>query len=140
MGKNISVAGGTTPPAVFLVLNDAAVSKFTEAIQFYSFKKLTFKYANWKEFSAAQSIPYENLEKTLKEYHAAREAGKDEFGKTSFESTPIRIEEPVTVMLVTPAVHYTMGGLKIDEETRVVRQDNTPIRGLFAAGEGEKML
>ena len=42
-GSNLTVAGGITPPAVFLVLNDAAVSKFREAIQFYSFKKLVFK-------------------------------------------------------------------------------------------------
>jgi FAD-dependent fumarate reductase len=122
--------------AVFLVLNDVAVAKFAEAIQFYSFKKLTFKYPNWKEFCTNHSIPLDNVQTTLQQYEEARAKGKDEFGKTVFESCPILIDEPVTVMIVTPAVHYTMGGLKIDKQTRVVRNDNSPIPGLFAAGEG----
>jgi succinate dehydrogenase/fumarate reductase flavoprotein subunit len=113
-----------------------AVAKFAEAIQFYSFKKLTFKYENWKEFCLAFSLPVDTVQETLKAYDAASKAGKDEFGKTNFESTPIRFSEPVTVMIVTPSVHYTMGGLKVDEQTRVVRPDNSPIGGLFAAGEG----
>lgn len=114
MGKNITVSGGTTPPAVYLVLNDAAVSKFAEAIQFYTFKKLTLKYPSWRDFCSAQNIPIANVEATLEAYNeAARKGGPDEFGKRSFESAPFRTEEPVTVMLVTPSVHYTMGGLKV---------------------------
>jgi fumarate reductase flavoprotein subunit len=36
---------------------------------------------------------------------------------------------------VAPGVHYTMGGLKIDTDSRVISLDGTPIAGLFAAGE-----
>ncbi len=140
VGKNISVSGGTTPLAVFLVLNDVAVAKFAEAIQFYSFKKLTFKYPNWKEFCTTHSVPFDNVQTTLQQYEEARAKGKDEFGKTVFESCPILIDEPVMVMIVTPAVHYTMGGLKIDKQTRVVRSDNSLVPGLFAAGEGSFFL
>lgn len=42
------------------------------------------------------------------------------------------------VILATPrkpAVHHTMGGLKIDTETRVINTDGQVIPGLFAAGE-----
>jgi succinate dehydrogenase/fumarate reductase flavoprotein subunit len=39
------------------------------------------------------------------------------------------------VLLITPSVHYTMGGLKIDTQARVLREDGTPIGNLFAAGE-----
>lgn len=36
---------------------------------------------------------------------------------------------------MTPVLHYTMGGLEIDEESRVVSASGKPIPGLFAAGE-----
>ena len=95
-----------------------------------------FKYKDWREFAEAQSVPFDNLEVTLREYEEARAKGVDAFGKMSFESCPISTEQAVTVMIVTPAVHYTMGGVVIDASTRVVRDgDGGPIAGLFAAGE-----
>jgi cytochrome b involved in lipid metabolism len=36
---------------------------------------------------------------------------------------------------MTPVLHYTMGGLQIDPESRVVASDGKPIAGLYAAGE-----
>lgn len=34
-----------------------------------------------------------------------------------------------------PAVHHTMGGLKIDTVTHVINEDGNIIKGLYAAGE-----
>jgi len=73
-------------------------------------------------------------------YEAAATAGIDEFGKTVFPTTlsPGRV---VSVMPITPAIHYTMGGLLMDGEARVLRNDRNPnadpqpIPGLYAAGE-----
>jgi hypothetical protein len=39
------------------------------------------------------------------------------------------------VAIMTPVLHYTMGGLEIDPESRVIDKDGKPISGLFAAGE-----
>lgn len=39
------------------------------------------------------------------------------------------------VALMTPVLHYTMGGLEIDPETRVIDANGKPIAGLFASGE-----
>jgi succinate dehydrogenase/fumarate reductase flavoprotein subunit len=36
---------------------------------------------------------------------------------------------------MTPVLHYTMGGLEIDTESRVLDKSGKPISGLFAAGE-----
>lgn len=36
---------------------------------------------------------------------------------------------------MTPVLHYTMGGLEIDPESRVIDNSGKPISGLFAAGE-----
>jgi predicted oxidoreductase len=39
------------------------------------------------------------------------------------------------VMKVTPVVHYTMGGLSIDQHARVLDTAGKAIPGLLAAGE-----
>ena len=39
------------------------------------------------------------------------------------------------VAIMTPVLHYTMGGIEIDAESRVVGKDGKPIPGLFASGE-----
>ena len=39
------------------------------------------------------------------------------------------------VGVVQPVLHYTMGGLAVDEEGRVMGEDMQPISGLYAAGE-----
>jgi succinate dehydrogenase/fumarate reductase flavoprotein subunit len=39
------------------------------------------------------------------------------------------------VAIMTPVLHYTMGGLEIDPESRVLDTKGKPINGLFAAGE-----
>lgn len=39
------------------------------------------------------------------------------------------------VAIMTPVLHYTMGGLEIDEDSRVLDKNQKPVPGLFAAGE-----
>lgn len=39
------------------------------------------------------------------------------------------------VAIMTPVLHYTMGGLEIDAESRVIAKNGKPLPGLFAAGE-----
>lgn len=42
---------------------------------------------------------------------------------------------PYYAIKIAPGIHHTMGGLKIDTETHVLREDGTAIEGLFGAGE-----
>merc|ERR1719455_61782 len=42
--------------------------------------------------------------------------------------------EPFYVAIITPIIHYCMGGLEIDVNSNVVGR-NGPINGLYAAGE-----
>ena len=47
----------------------------------------------------------------------------------------ISVEEELYVALVTPALHYCMGGLKFDTEGRILKDSGAPIPGLYGAGE-----
>merc|ERR1719230_1368465 len=43
--------------------------------------------------------------------------------------------EPFYVAIITPTIHYCMGGLEIDEKSRVFNTKKQVIPGLYAAGE-----
>jgi fumarate reductase flavoprotein subunit len=43
-------------------------------------------------------------------------------------------EPPLAAVLVQAAVTHTLGGLRVDEQARVLRPDESPLEGLYAAG------
>ncbi|CAK9029256.1 unnamed protein product [Durusdinium trenchii] len=43
--------------------------------------------------------------------------------------------EPFYVAIITPVIHYCMGGLLIDTDSACIGANNKPIPGLYAAGE-----
>ena len=42
---------------------------------------------------------------------------------------------PFYAVGITPAIHHTMGGIKVDPDMHVLREDGTVLPGLYAAGE-----
>merc|ERR1719213_1172974 len=45
------------------------------------------------------------------------------------------LEEPFYVAIITPVIHYCMGGLEIDVNSSVIGSNGNPIPGLYCAGE-----
>lgn len=78
------------------------------------------------------NITEDMLLSTINAYNIAKVDG-DDLGRTSFGNT----FDPKKFYfgLVTPVLHYTMGGLKIDNQSNVISRDNTPIANLYAVGE-----
>lgn len=74
------------------------------------------------------------LEETIKKYNSYVDQGKDpEFGKSAFN---LKCEvAPFYATPRKPAIHHTMGGLKIDTHAHVINKDGKIIDGLYAAGE-----
>jgi succinate dehydrogenase/fumarate reductase flavoprotein subunit len=50
---------------------------------------------------------------------------------------PFEVNDCFNVAIITPVIHYTMGGLKVDEQAKVLGKSG-PINGLYAAGEVNK--
>ncbi|HFI0206548.1 TPA: flavocytochrome c [Streptococcus suis] len=71
---------------------------------------------------------------TIQNYNSYVDAGFDpEFDKGGFD---LKCEvAPFYATPRKPAVHHTMGGLKIDTETHVINENGEIIEGLYAAGE-----
>ena len=88
-----------------------------------------------EELAEKMDVPYENLQEAFDGYNKSfdEEVEEDEFGRTLF-TYPMK-EGPYAAVPRTPALHHTMGGLKIDKESHVLDEDGNEIPGLYAAGE-----
>jgi len=87
-----------------------------------------------EELAKALEIDATALMATMNTYGEAVKAGVDkEFNREHLTQT---LENgPYYALKVTPAIHHTMGGLKIDSSTHVLTEEGTIISGLYAAGE-----
>ncbi len=63
---------------------------------------------------------------------AARGEAKDAFGRSNFGLGAL--EGPFYGCRVVPGLFHTQGGLRVDGNAHVLKQDGTPIPGLFAGG------
>lgn len=95
----------------------------------------------------------EMIVKTIRDYDEAIMDGRepDDVGKLYATSTIGRVKRNadgsydkstysldstlLTIRVVAPATHHTMGGLKVDNWRRVIDTSGRPIPGLYAAGE-----
>lgn len=86
------------------------------------------------KLAEALKMDAKNLENTMSTYAKAVKAGKDkEFGREHLTQT---LEKgPYYAIKVTPGIHHTMGGVKIDTKAHIISTKGQPIKGLYAAGE-----
>ncbi|MCB2106914.1 MAG: FAD-dependent oxidoreductase [Rhodobacteraceae bacterium] len=73
------------------------------------------------------------LSETIAAYNKGQASGKDQFGRKHMPA-PIA-QGPFYAILTHSWSFLSFGGIAVDDELRVIRQDKTPIKGLYAAGE-----
>merc|ERR1719261_870886 len=130
MWKNKGVVQGKTP-GFFLCLNSAASKEITWHCKHYVGRGLMKAYNNMGELAKEYGMPAGNIEKTLAHYNEVAEkqakspddgpfdaygGGKshDPWGKKFFVNVPVEPADAFHVAIVTPVIHYCMGGLKIN--------------------------
>lgn len=87
-----------------------------------------------EEAAAFFEIDAAELQNTVNNYNEYAKNGKDlEFNKRG-ELTAFT-DGPYYIMKSIPAIHHTMGGIKINTDAQVLDVDGKVIDGLFAAGE-----
>ena len=84
-----------------------------------------------RELAELFELPADVLEEEVTDYNRAVREGNDRFGRREFGEP---LTAPFYGSLVTGALAHTQGGLRIDPTCRVLREDNTPIEGLYAVG------
>lgn len=87
-----------------------------------------------EDLAKKAGIDPEGLKATVARYNELVAAGKD----TDFEKDEVELpigKAPFYCVPLSPTLHHTMGGLKINTEAQVLREDGSVIAGLYAAGE-----
>eukprot|EP00510_Aplanochytrium_minuta_P003240 CAMPEP_0184025018 /NCGR_PEP_ID=MMETSP0954-20121128/12508_1 /TAXON_ID=627963 /ORGANISM="Aplanochytrium sp, Strain PBS07" /LENGTH=1028 /DNA_ID=CAMNT_0026308617 /DNA_START=322 /DNA_END=3408 /DNA_ORIENTATION=- len=135
-GKMLEQYPNTKQPAFTLLLNRDAAEKAPVHVPMYAKRKLLYRFDTIEEVAEWSNVTVATLRQTLSEYDSFAETGKPgPFGKTAFPSAPLSSSGPYYVGKVTPVLHYCMGGIKIDENSKVLDENNSIINGLYAIGE-----
>ncbi|KAL3072431.1 hypothetical protein niasHS_017405 [Heterodera schachtii] len=130
-------------PVAWMLMNDQMADSFGRpAFNFYAKIKGFFThFANVDELAAEIGCSGEMLRKTLAEYNEYAEMSTksdkfvDPFGRKNFPFK-FNLNDKIYAARVTPAIHYTMGGLQIDKKAVVFNEFmGRPFQGLLAAGE-----
>lgn len=118
---------------VYLVF-DQNVRDSLKAIEKYSKAGLLIESETLEELAKKINVNEENLVKTVAKYNGFVSNKNDvDFGRTSM-TTELN-KAPYYALGVWPAVHHTMGGIKINTNAQVIDKDGNVIKGLYAAGE-----
>lgn len=117
-----------------LVLNSAAGKEIEWHCKHYMGRGLMKHFKNGKDLAKEMGISPQVLEETFETYNAIANNKNDPFGKKYFQNLPFTSNDEFYVAIITPVVHYCMGGLEINPEGEV-QSNKQSISGLFAAGE-----
>ena len=130
----VSAAEIAQPGSYSWLIVDQAMADASSVIQGYIKKGYTVTGQTYEELGEAMGVDAAAFAETMDKWNGCVEAKNDpDFGRTSF-ANPLNTA-PYYAIKVTAGVHHTMGGLKINPNTEVLKADGSVIPGLFAAGE-----
>jgi len=150
-------------PPFRLALNKAASDEILWHCKHYTGRGVMKAYASGADLAKDMGVELSVLVKTHQDhYEASEKQAKDPegasgkwaaypSGKTYDEASGVTgsgkkfyhnviqgsavEKEPFFVAIITPVIHYCMGGLEINAASEVIGKDSKPVPGLYAAGE-----
>merc|ERR1712100_907464 len=150
MWKNAGIKLGNCT-GFFLCLNSKASNEIAWHCKHYKGRGIMKSYGSMAEFAKEYKIPLENIDATFKHYNEIAEKQEkdpengpyeaygggqswDTWGKKFFHNLPVEASDSFHVAIVTPVIHYCMGGLKISPDSEVMKGEQI-IGGLYSGGE-----
>ena len=124
-----------------LVLNGKGSNEILWHCKHYVGRGLMKHFKSGADLAKEIGIPAAELKKTFDTYNQIAKDKNDPFGKRFFHNMPFSMDDEFHVAIVTPVVHYSMGGVQINPAAEIVKPSKTEgkfgetIPGLFAAGE-----
>ena len=131
----VSAAINALDPNFAYVIFDDALKDRVKAIAQYEEKGLVKTGASLADLAKEIQVPAETLQTTLDTWNKAVADKNDAaFGRTSGMDHALDTGSYHAIK-VAPGIHHTMGGVKINTKTEVLKTDGQAISGLYAAGE-----
>ncbi|KAL2357653.1 FAD binding domain-containing protein [Cryomyces antarcticus] len=126
-------AAGRWP--IRLVLNSKASNVLDFHTRHYSGRGLMKKMTG-KELAKEIGCSEDKLQSTFSNYNDIADGkDKDPFGKKYFHNLPFNVDDVFHVAVMEPVLHFTMGGIEINDKAECLNQDGKPFEGLFVCGE-----
>lgn len=120
---------------VRLILNSKASKVLDFHTRHYSGRGLMKKMTG-AELAKEMGCSPDKLQATFQQYNKYAEGKeKDPWGKKFFHNVPLDINDDFHVSIMQPVLHFTMGGIEINDKAQVLDADGQPFEGLFACGE-----
>ena len=114
---------------------DQGIRDHVKAVEFYDYIGLVEHGESLAELAGKIGVDAAGLEETVAAWNGAVEKHADQaFGRTTGMDRGVT-KAPFFAIHVHPAIHYTMGGIHINDENQVLDSNGKVIAGLFAAGE-----
>ncbi|RXI78584.1 flavocytochrome c [Levilactobacillus suantsaii] len=133
--KNVTGAIDKLPAKSAYLIFDTGIRSRVKAVEFYDHIGLVKHGDSIADLAKALDIDADTLTQTVATWNQDVAQQKDAaFNRTMGMDRDISAG-PFFAIHIAPAVHYTMGGIKINPKTQVLKADGTPVNGLFAAGE-----
>ncbi|KMP06961.1 fumarate reductase [Coccidioides immitis RMSCC 2394] len=118
-----------------LILNSKASNVLDFHTRHYSGRGLMKKMTG-KELAREIGCGEAALKKTFDDYNQIAEGKKkDPFGKKYFHNLPFSVDDTFHVAVMEPVLHFTMGGIEINDKAQVLNKEGKPFDGLFVCGE-----
>ncbi|KAI9835712.1 MAG: hypothetical protein M1819_001889 [Sarea resinae] len=118
-----------------LVLNSKASNVLDFHTRHYSGRGLMKKMTG-KQLAKDIGCSEEKLQSTFKAYNQIADGKKkDPYGKKFFHNGPIDIDDDFHVAVMEPVLHFTMGGIEINDKAQVLNSEGKPFEALYACGE-----
>ncbi|KAL4872310.1 hypothetical protein BDV12DRAFT_162739 [Aspergillus spectabilis] len=118
-----------------LVLNSKASNVLDFHTRHYSGRGLMKKISG-KELAKEIGCGEAALKKTFDDYNAIADGKKkDPWNKKFFHNLPFSIDDDFHVALMEPVLHFTMGGIEINDRAEVLNSEHKPFESLYACGE-----
>jgi flavocytochrome c len=120
---------------VRLILNSKASNVLDFHTRHYSGRGLMKKMTG-KELAKEIGCTPDHLQGTFKAYNDIADGKKkDPYGKKFFNNGPVDINDDFHVAVMEPVLHFTMGGIEINDKAQILNSEGQPFDGLFACGE-----
>jgi cytochrome b involved in lipid metabolism len=107
----------------------------SKASRHYSGRGLMKKMSG-AELAKEIGVSDKDLQAEFQSYNAiAKGEKKDQWNKKFFHNLPFDINDTFHVAVMEPVLHFTMGGIEINDQAQCLNSEGKPFDGLFVCGE-----
>lgn len=131
----VSAAITALPEKSAYLIFDQGVRERVKAIDFYDEQGFVVEGETIEKLAEKLEMSDKNLAETLEKWNQQVKSAEDsQFGRVTGMENELS-QAPYYAIKIALGIHHTMGGVKINTKTEVLKEDGSAIKGLYAAGE-----